>query len=639
MQLEDNLLQHLKIGLCRKSKFFAHQIILNNLDMIYRLFSIFLVINTTFAFAQAPDNSPLAYAKRIGDKLVRETPFRYRLTVRTANPVLNELHSIDFGRSFVTNRAAVAYAFTHIVAPENMELPLEIEHNDGCKVWLNNELVYEKQGDHDLHLVHEERNIELPNHFKVQLKKGNNTLLIKSETRGNTDWRVFIQRPSSKGAILRGGEKEVNLGLATVPDVDKKVAELSNWLIIGVFDNAVKNGQRTGLNTVFSPEKGVQFGMMYKGQERDITWTIPKVDVLGDVIDPLDWGTNYSWNYHNSGVAWAMQQLTELSGDKKYDEFATNYCDFHLQGVPFVNHQVETLGAFNSANHYIINTPLLDFTLATSMPFIHRLRKESRFKDREAYTKYIERMMNYAQKEQVRLPNYNIYTRTSPEKYTTWADDMFMGIPFLVQAAQYAPTAQQRQAFLDDAANQVVNFNKIVWDSTANLYSHAKYSTKNVHLPHWSRANGWGIWATTEVLSILPKTHKHYKTILNHYQIHAGSLAKWQTANGFWLNVLDRKDALEEVSGTAIHTMALARGVTNGWLDAATYKPVVLKGWEALKTQIEADGTVHKICMGTMCSEDVNYYMTRPFYDNDTHGLFAVLFAANAVQMLLNSTK
>jgi hypothetical protein len=28
-----------------------------------------------------------------------------------------------------------------------------------------------------------------------------------------------------------------------------------------------------------------------------------------------------------------------------------------------------------------------------------------------------------------------------------------------------------------------------------------------------------------------------------------------------------------------------------------------------------------------MCSDDVNYYLNRPFYDNDTHGLFAVVFA------------
>jgi hypothetical protein len=38
-----------------------------------------------------------------------------------------------------------------------------------------------------------------------------------------------------------------------------------------------------------------------------------------------------------------------------------------------------------------------------------------------------------------------------------------------------------------------------------------------------------------------------------------------------------------------------------------------------------------------MCSEDVNYYLERPFYDNDTHGLFAVLFAAIKMSKLSKS--
>jgi unsaturated rhamnogalacturonyl hydrolase len=43
-------------------------------------------------------------------------------------------------------------------------------------------------------------------------------------------------------------------------------------------------------------------------------------------------------------------------------------------------------------------------------------------------------MLKYAKDEQVRFPGSNIYTRLTPEKYTTWVDDMFMGIPFLMQA-------------------------------------------------------------------------------------------------------------------------------------------------------------------------------------------------------------
>ena len=85
--------------------------------------------------------------------------------------------------------------------------------------------------------------------------------------------------------------------------------------------------------------------------------------------------------------------------------------------------------------------------------------------------------------------------------------------------------------------------------------------------------------------------------------------------------------------------MAIARGIRHGWLDAATYRPVVLRAWNALETEIEADGTVHGICVGTMCSEDVEYYVGRPFYDNDTHGLFAVIFAGVEVHKLLESER
>ena len=61
------------------------------------------------------------------------------------------------------------------------------------------------------------------------------------------------------------------------------------------------------------------------------------------LIDPLPWGTNYNWNYHNGGTAWAMQLLAEATGEKKYADYANRFCDFHLEGIPFVEHQVKTL--------------------------------------------------------------------------------------------------------------------------------------------------------------------------------------------------------------------------------------------------------------------------------------------------------
>ncbi len=598
------------------------------------LLSLILIVYSTFNLPAQPGVSamedPLAVVKLIGDKLVRDTPFEYRLSLPVNNQKFDGLHFIDFGRTFGTLQPAVAYAYTHLTASTDTEMTLQTAHNDGCKIWVNGQLVYEKQGKHKLELRFEERSVEMENQFSINLKKGENSLLVKSESFGK-EWVVYLQPPSLKGAVVSEAVEYPEIGLKSVPNVDLKISQLTNWLVIGPFANPdVK-----GIDTPYEPEKEIVFGKMYEGSTAPITWTIPKIEVLGDLIDPLPWGTNYTWNYHNGGVAWAMQYLAEVTGKEKYNRYATNFCDFHINGGPFVNYQVKVLRAVNSANNGFLFSPLLDFTLAPALPFIYKLRTEKSFSNRDAYEKYIERMIKYAKVEQVRLPESNIYTRLTPEKYTTWVDDMFMGIPFLIQASQYVGTPEERKLFLDDAANQAVLFNDQVWDKDANLYMHAKYSGKDAKLPHWSRANGWGIWATTEVLKVLPKNHPSYKILLAYYREHVDALVALQNNNGFWLQVLDRPDSREEVSGTAIFTMAIALGITNGWLNEKKYKPYALKGWDALKTQIEPDGTVHNICYGTMCSEDVNYYLDRPFYDNDTHGLFAVLFAGIEMHKML----
>lgn len=594
----------------------------------YLFILAFICIPVLTAFGKRTDVSktddPLTVAKLIADRLIRVTPFKYKLVVAPNNKIFNNVQFVDFGRTFQLGKPAVAYAYTSLYVPEDIQMTFEIEHNDGCKVWLNSQLVYEQRGDRKVNLHFEERSIEMNNEFKVNLKKGTNYLLVKSETSGD-DWRVYIQPPSTKGAVIN--DKDLEIGLGHIKNVDAKISQITNWLVIGPFANPLSNGKRVGLDEVYAPEKEISFGCLYQGLASKVTWTIPKIEILGDMINPFAWGTNYDWNYHNGGVCWAMEQLAEVTGEKKYDDYASRFCDFHLEGIPFVEYQLKTLNAFNCANHFIIHTPLLDFTTAPALPMIYKLRKNQSFPNRDKYATFVDSIINYARYKQIRLPGKSNFTRTTPEKYTTWTDDMFMGIPFLVQASQYTKDLATSRALLDDAASQILDFHSQVWDPDKNLYVHAHYSGSNVKLPYWSRANGWAIWAMTEVLMNLPHNHPAYKKILEYYRELVASLTKLQDKSGFWFNVLDRPDSQKEISGTAIFTMAIARGIDHGWIDARKYRPVAERGWEAIKTQIEPDGTVHKICVGTMCSEDVNYYMNRPLYDNDTHGLFAVLFA------------
>lgn len=580
--------------------------------------------------------SPLDTVKRIGDKLVRDTPFEYRLELAVPKPGLDRMHSIDFGRAFGLGRAAVAYALTHLRAPSDMTITLQIEHNDGCRIWLNGKVVYDVVGDQDIRLRFEERSLMMSGEFQVSLRKGGNSLLVKSETRGK-EWTVYLQPPATHGAVVAEEIGYPEIGLRGIERVGEDIAGVSNWLVVGPFANPDCRGGRSGLDTEHGPGREFGLGRMYAGLDGPVTWTIPKVEVLGSMMNPLPWGTNYHWNYHNGGVAWAMQALSEISGDPRYARYAARFCDFHLNGIPFVEYQVKTLNAVDSANHFIIDTPLLDFTLAPSLPFIQRLRGEGNFEGRGRYEEWVARMIRYAREEQVRLPDFGIYTRATPVSYTTWADDMFMGIPFLIHAALYVGDPELRQELFDDAVRQVLGFNSQVWDPGARLYMHARYFGNPAKLPYWARCNGWALWAMCEVLMHLPESHPDYGAILAHFQCHCASLLNHQDDSGLWPNVLNRPDSSLEVSGTAIFVMGMARGIQHGWLNESVFRPAVEKAWQALDREVDPDGTVHRICMGSMCTEDVEYYMNRPFYDNDTHGLFAVLFAGIEVQRLVDA--
>lgn len=573
--------------------------------------------------AQVLPAPPLSVIKPVADKIVRETPFAFQLTLKPPTTGFDFVYHVDLGRTYGLGKPAVAYALSQLQCQADTAFTVQVSHNDGLKIWINDQLVYEKNGARKVSITPRERDIVLESSFPVQLKKGNNNILVKSETKGK-EWIFYLQ---PKDALIE--ERIIGcpeLTIRNLPNVSPAVANLSNWLVIGPFAG--------DLQTVMGPEqKPFAVGQLY---EENITWTIPKVEVFADVIDPRPyWGTYYNWNYHTGGVAWAMSHLAMATGEKKYDEYARRWTDFMLEKKPFIGYQVNKLNGFQSTHHHLYHTPLLDFTAAPAMPFIDRLNRDKEFSNRAAYRNFVQEIRDYVLKQQIRLPGGN-FTRETPKRFTTWTDDMFMGIPFMVQSAQASADPKEKAALLNDAAQQVLAFNKQVFDTTANLYRHAQYSDGSGRMPYWSRANGWGIWATTEILQQLPDRNPYRKKILAYYKKHVDALVKYQDKQtGFWHNVLDRSDSYEEVSGTAIFTMAIARGINEGWLNRKTYLPVVLEGWRAVTASVDPDGTVHNICVGTMSSEDVNYYMTRPRIDNDSHGIIGLLFAAIEMDRLL----
>jgi rhamnogalacturonyl hydrolase YesR len=170
-----------------------------------------------------------------------------------------------------------------------------------------------------------------------------------------------------------------------------------------------------------------------------------------------------------------------------------------------------------------------------------------------------------------------------------WSDSLFMDVPILAMAG--ALTGERR--YFDMAARHVAFMQQIVLRPDG-LYRH-QASTDAA----WGRGNAFPALGLALTLSEFPQTHADFPRLLASYRAHMAALARFQDENGMWRNVIDRPGAYPEYSATAMIATAMLRGIRNGWLDRATYEPLVEKAWKAILARTGADGHLVDVCEST----------------------------------------
>lgn len=580
----------------------------------------FLIFLLLLPVAVLTAGTPIKTAMKVANKVLRDVRFHYNLSVAT-DESYGGTQVLDFSRNF--SERGVAYALSTIVAEKDTLVKLGIGNKGDCKVYLNGKEIWVKSDMKDNALRYVERDVQVGGEILLPLTKGSNHLLIKSLSPPTGDqWCIYL-RSSGFDFTLEGLDK-----------VDESVANISKWLILGVLPEAAFN-EEDAFNIDFTP------GRLYEGiGGKMLTWMLLRVELVianAEVHQP--WGEGYTaFNYHAGGLAWAMEHLGNYTGSSKYSEYCRKYCDFYIDKIPYLAWQKYELHAFNSYDNRVVESSLLDFTSAPLLPFTECLLSGDKRKAREEYYRLFEDTKDYVLHRQIRTPDGN-FMRETPEKYTVWSDDMYMGIPFLVQAARLSENVAERNKIYDDAVAQVFAFNSYVYNKEDGLYQHAQYLKRKESQPYWSRANGWALWAVTHLLTYLPKSHQQYSKLLRHYRKLVKTLVGYQDISGLWHNVIDRRDAYLETSGSAIFAYCMARGVRRGWITDSMYTTAILKAWQGIESMIGDEGEVENICIGTMCSNDVNDYLNRPVCTNDTHGLFPVIFAAIEIDKLLKEQK
>jgi rhamnogalacturonyl hydrolase YesR len=204
---------------------------------------------------------------------------------------------------------------------------------------------------------------------------------------------------------------------------------------------------------------------------------------------------------------------------------------------------------------------------------------------------------------------------------THWTDDMFMASSLLSRADNGAHAAVVR-VLLTTYAEKL--------QRPDGLFIHAQDG------PYaWGRGNGFALLGVTEALTHLPESWSDRARVLEIYRKHVKALAGHQSDDGSWRQVVDEPTSYRELTVTAMTVAALSRGVARGWIDRATYQPVIDRGWQAVAARVMDDGTVRDVCSGTGSGPTKEYYLNRPVVNGaDDRGGAMALLAAIEVETL-----
>ena len=202
-----------------------------------------------------------------------------------------------------------------------------------------------------------------------------------------------------------------------------------------------------------------------------------------------------------------------------------------------------------------------------------------------------------------------------------WIDDMFMIT--IVQKEAYLRTGDKK--YLDRAAREMVMYlDELQRDN--GLFYHAP------DVPYcWSRGDGWMAVGMADLLGLLPEGHECREAIMKGYLKMMEGLRANINKDGIWNQVIDEKDFWSESSGSAMFTYAMIRGVRNGWLDEATYAPIVRRAWLSICNYVLPNGDVDEVCVGTGKKNSRQYYYNRPRVAGDYHGQAPVIWCALAL--------
>lgn len=341
----------------------------------------------------------------------------------------------------------------------------------------------------------------------------------------------------------------------------------------------------------------------------------------------VDFVTEKKWNYTQGLMGLAFMRLNEVTGDKRYYNYAKGYADSLID-------EKGNIYKYKKDNYNLdqINPGKMFFLLY------------DRTKD-PRYEKVIQTLKEQLDSQPRIAEGGFWHKRIYPDQM--WLDGLYMGAPFY---AEYAARYNSPEDF-QDVINQFLIVARHTYDPSTGLYRHAFDASGKMpwadsitgQAPHaWGRAMGWFSMAIVDALDFIPEDQQGRSEMIAILQGMVETLSKIQDPQtGGWFQVLDRSGNpgnYIETSCTAMFTYSILKGVRKGYLDAR-YLDTAKKAYKGLIDNfitVDSEGlvTMTRICGVAGLGGDpyrdgsYEYYIGEVIRDNDPKGVGPFIMAS-----------
>lgn len=351
--------------------------------------------------------------------------------------------------------------------------------------------------------------------------------------------------------------------------------------------------------------------------DRLITESTPDLPIWN--IESIRQGKKPHWNYIDGCMITSLLQMSEITGDKKYFDFAESFIDYYVsENGDILGYDVEKYNLDD------LNEGRVLFELYSRT-------------GKEKYRRAIEKQK--AQLDGQPRTNTGNFWHKLIYPNQIWLDGIYMAQVFsTLYSKEYGGKNYA------DMLSQIENVNKYMQDKVTGLYYHGLDCSKSIFWADkesglsrnfWLRSIGWFTVALVDIIEIIDD--EDAKARLTRIFIDLiDSITKFRDESGLYWQVVDqpnRKGNYLETSGSSMIAYAQLKGARLGILDSsyaalgkATFDGICDR---YLKVSDGGELNLGGICLVAGLGPENNprrdgsyeYYISEPIVENDAKGV------------------